>query len=554
MISTDRFQSCFSFVHFSPNLFPPKLDVTGEDPNAAPTGPGVRGEDEKGTQATVDDIIRAAIISEYAGSLRFLGHSLVGERAQETINKLREGAKELDPEFVPSEKTYWSNEKNVHGVENSSYPDLVGEYCMPLCTEDSLILPRGASRNATPMACPSSDRNVSFFLEEMERRGFDRSQGGQFQVGASSLDEHFQVMHDTLFSACLFRILGRTEPYEHFARRCGLSNCIPKPSQLNLFLRVLTEDHSVSRKRTRSGTFKVSGGRVTPWISAQHEGVIPKSLFRLDVLQDVLPRMNKELKLKLKVFYLEHQDKLDVASGKFIGENLFQEVAKIVEQLFDDNAADFKSKHRSWLPRSILLDLYEVFDEPFGPVSAADIEWGFGSSTCLGMMSLAGIIPGRKKEHFATALQMIVDRVNQLPDCILRLLKLTRNPQGDVVHLLTGVKFGYKHAEHYMCKFYAQVKFTWSNWRKVLQSHPSSPYCWPRRWRQHNQDARTEIYAELSHLMKGTIDALKEAVQDDIGEKWVKSFCTFLLEREESPRVSPTATQESKLREKQSAE
>ena len=497
----------------------------------------------KGTKATVDDIIGAAVVCEVAGSLRYVGESIVDQALQDKLDELHDD----DPDTKP--RQYYNESDPLTGDHAKAFKR--GSHAVPLCRGIAKHLNQGASRNATPMACPTSDRNISFLMEEMERRGYHRETGGLFKLPEDNIDNYRKAMLDTLFSNFIFRILGRTEPYEHYGRRNHLPNFIPKPDQLLTWVSTLRVDYGEDanlKKRKRNGKKKSKPNRATAWVSSQHQGVIPSEWFNVGHLEDKLPRVLHEMDARLKEFFETHKEALDLEKGKFINyqrqdgtqTDLFQEMVEIVTDLFRSNSQKFPLKKHAWLPTSIVSDLYELFDEPFGPIQSRHLVAGWGSGQCLVMLQNMGLFCRKEnsRKNFANALEAVVQKVWSLPQSLLELLKLFRDDSNVVRHRINGVRFGYKHAEHYMCKFAVQVKFTWSNYRRTPYPKASSPHCWPRKWRQFNSDNHTKVMEELSRLMQRTVDVYQQTMGNGGPEEkhWVTVPKILVLSGESLPR------------------
>ena len=487
-----------------------------------------------GTKLGVKDCLRIALMNQYAGSLRAVGASIVDETVQKRLNELqqerieklrRERTEEegiVNPKSPNDTPRYWFVEDEV--------PDSTlkcGRTAVPLHGEKAKYLNEGAQRNPSPMSALNTDVRLVALFEDFERRGFKRNPGGLFQIdlphdcnasdksqqddGVTPCNETHEVMeteeddqddtvplhiladknkmvkeervkhlrkvhYDSLFSCIILRVLGRERVYRHFCHRANLENGIPKPDQLELFLEMLNVDFD-------DGTGQQT---LSPLI-------------------------------------------LDVEKRQFRDKS--SEILQMMENIIHSNVPETtwqtKKDKLKWLAVGMVGDLYEVFDEPFGPMKLDDMIDGWGSEQAFRMFQNKNkfVSMNKKKQYnFHAALKAVINEVKQLPDDILQVLTLYKDSNGTIRSLLNGVEFGPRHAEHYLCKSYVQVKQTWRPYRRTEKKAALKPFCWPRVWSAEDEKEITDVMKEVMGLFKNTVEKHNTIISEKNGDlyEWLE--------------------------------
>lgn len=454
---------------------------------------------EKGTKATIEDIIRVSMLNQYYGAQRFLGNSILDEETQKKLEEKQTTKEGPDPTIRRQVPKYFDKKSAEDKDWNDPNKDFLkrGEYVVPLHKEeDTKHGPSQMARNATPMSMLVNDRNVQFLMEEMELRGFKRYMGETIDLTPyETRDKWVQLMYDTLFSNGIFRVLGRTDPYRHFGRRANLKHNLPKPDQLELFLKCVSTD---------AHAFPKSG--INDRISKQHEGQIPSEWLKLVTFKRFSRGYRDSLRPALEKFYDDHATVF--SGGRFT--DRFEEMVDMMEALLQSLCQ--KQANLRWLAQSIVGDPCEFFDEPFGEIKEEHLVGGYGAKEALKMLQNAGLCNQKKnaKKNFRDAMKKIVNHVhNVVPEDNLDVMGLYKK-EGVVRQKINGTKFGPRHAEHWMCKFYVQVKFTWSSYRKTLKPQAGSPHCWPRKWRKEDCVTIPQALRDFKKLMEETVRKFRQ--------------------------------------------
>ena len=481
---------------------------------------------EQNTKATIEDICRVAIINQYAGAKRFLGSSIADQKVQDQLEATNaaKGTKDKNdptkPRTVP--KYVKTDDVRVNPTEPASDDsDFLksGDFAVPLHGVDAKFLNQGSCRNATPMSMNETDQNAVFEMEEMERRGHIRNFGETISLEKFNDKESWvQLMYETIFSIALFRCTGRTDPFRHFGRRKGIRNYIPLPEQLEDFYDCLEAD-----MRNKGGNHSI----FAKWISNQHRGSLASEWTKWTNFKTLGVRLRDELKAILEAFF----DESTKEDGNFVGGRFTNHFTPMVEKMENLlSACCDKSPDLRWLAQSIIGDLYNFFEDPFGKIEGKDMRPGYGSKKTLTFLENNGLYKPKKKkakyESFGRALDAIVRNVNkEIPDTCLDTVNLYRDEQSKVRLKINGVLFNARHAEHWMCKYYVQVKFTWSSYRKILQPQPAAPHCWPRKWRLADCQDVTSCLRELKEELSKTVEKFTAIMDGD--DENAKKYLTY---------------------------
>ena len=346
------------------------------------------------------------------------------------------------------------------------------------------------------MSVKAADCNVHFLLEKTEHRGLGRKPGGTIPlVDEKNHNGNFDHLFEMLYSIIIFRTLGRTAPFEHYAKEAKQDNRLPKPNQREEFLKYV-------RRTCDGNTGKTKLGR---WISDQHKGSVPKAWHTqlgfntfVDLLEDTLMR-------HFKPFFEQHDGVLNQTEDSWL------KAVEVVNEVLKELSSESDSSSR-WLAQMIVGDMDEIFDQAFGKCRPKDLVPGYGSQTCLVYLQNAGLFNKKEKknerQNFADALTAIIDYMNDavaVPDEVLVVLGYKRK-DGQVVSLINGRTFDAKDAEHFMCKLYFQVKFTLANYRISSQPEASRTYCWPQKF----HDTDLEENKLMWKLMANAVNAFRK--------------------------------------------
>ena len=206
---------------------------------------------KKKKTATVEDIFKCAVVNQYSGALRFLGHGILDSTIL-TENK-------LDPQ------KYEVNDATLQG-EHSGFQKS-GKVAIPLAKKFARGITQSMQRHATPMSNRTTDVNVHFLFEEMELRGLKRPEGGVFELPTEMAGKN-KILCEATFSLIVFRMLNRTHPYRVWARQrdAGKKYRLPKPDDVGEF--------STFLQRTACGAKTES---MKQWGTKQFEGKIPSA-------------------------------------------------------------------------------------------------------------------------------------------------------------------------------------------------------------------------------------------------------------------------------------
>ena len=423
----------------------------------------------------------------------------------------QEDGQESEQEDGQEDEQPWGGPKETSNAPNS-YP--VSTTAIPLHGDDANWLTQGAARNATPMSNRGSDKNVQFFLEEMERRGMERKEGCTYLLQhRRDVDfdiDHYQAILESMFGACLFRVLGRTNAFRGYAEACGFENNIPKMNQLDDFLKYM--------HRTVNGS---KSNSMSPWISSQHQGSIPSEWHKWAHFQTFAKGLKENLPGALEAFYKKNKE----------GRNelgFSDHWCEARDMLADVLATLSNSKDKTelqWLAQAILGDMCEHFTMPFGACKVSDVVEAYGSKSCSYYMR--NMDPDMDHDR---SLQDIIDYVHDpetVPgDCLTVLgyyrdndTKVNINGQEfeAVRSCINGRQFDAMDAEHIKCKFYLHVKFTAPNYRRTLQPRASAPHCWPERCREWANGNETKTQKHCKQVMHSSRAKFREIKHGKIG-------------------------------------
>jgi hypothetical protein len=328
----------------------------------------------------------------------------------------------------------------------------------------------------------ATDCNVHFLLEEMERRGFDRKEGETFNL-SEDVNERRTQLFETLYSTVIFRVLGRTSSFHHYGEECNKgATCIPKPQEIQDFLDYVLR--TVRANGKQSNTMK-------DWTTKQHSGQVPSEWHTFSGFDHFASNLEKELGVAFNNYY-------EKKGGQLVYKDSWLEMVKLVSGVLSSLCMKQESKTR-WLAQMIIGDMDEVFPMPFGECLPEHLVSAHGSKTCLVYLQNNGLYNSYKgsdkDKNFHQALRDIINHMEdpvQVPDDCLAVAGYKRVADGiasyKVVSLVNGTRFDAKHAEHFMCKMYIQVKYTSSGYRKTLQPDASKTFCWPLKY--HNRELK----------------------------------------------------------------
>lgn len=340
-------------------------DVNQDKPSTdkAPSKQDVLGyRSRQGTGYSPDMVISNAIMNNIAGCRRFLGKGILKE---EDLIKLQNPKRYHMPRADGDDDGLELTHSNV---------------AVPLHGEDAMGLNQGAQRNATPMSALQLDRNVLFLFQDYELRGYSRERGGQYIIEYGpdmTVDEKIQVLKDTfyeaLFAATILRLLARTEAYEHFARRCKLSNNVPTSDQLEKFINCMLLDYGASGPVS-----------MTDIIGDQHRSSLPPEFLTTKGFIRFSIPYRDALRKEIDKFFSTHAESLDVEKRQF--KNKAVEARDMVLRLLQDAMHSIqhgKLDKCKWFCQEIIGDVNEIFDAPFGEFKAEDMVDGWGSREAL---------------------------------------------------------------------------------------------------------------------------------------------------------------------------
>ena len=454
---------------------------------------------DSNTKATIEDIARVACVNQYAGALRYLGGSVFDD-----FTKIVMTEEEDDEEYEKYLRT-----DSLTGVNFDFFKS--GCTAVPLYGENANWLTQGTIRNPTPMSNRGLDKNVQFVIEDRERQGFERPEGGMFPLkhatGVDFDESHYQTILESMFGICIFRVLGRKQAFKQFGRYCKLDSYLPKSANLEAFLDFMQRTVNGSKSKSMSA-----------WISRQHQKSIPAEWHKWVHFETFARHLSKKLPIALKQFYEENKSGRDARGFS----NHWVLARDMLAGVLASLSSSRDQEELRWLAQAIIGDISEQFSMPFGPCMAGDVVEAYGSKSCTHYLRNNSLYTS-KESGVADSLQAIINYFHdpkKVPNEALSVLGYWRDPKTKVLisgksfdairNCVNGRLFDAMDAEQQKCKFYLHIKFTAPNYQKSLKPKSSALQCWPDRFRQWDCDRVTKTEKQCKQLMQESVRLFRD--------------------------------------------
>ena len=267
---------------------------------------------------------------------------------------------------------------------------------------------------------------------------------------------HEELLQIT-FKAIVLRFTGRLLPHSLYAKSCGKKTWCPEIDDIDQYLAFM-KTSILNTNENES---------LSQWLSEQHLHSIP-------------------LSTKNFSFF-----------GRFLHELVLLLPAVVMQMMKDDNtreqAVKLLSDHLSsccvssnqdgnlpFLAQQIVADVEEIFDFPYGQVTARGMKSGSGSCQGFEMFRKGGL----HSADFSTVLSTIVSYFEQNSnDDDLMVLGFRRaveaTPSSMLRNVVNGRSFNYTDAEHFLCKAWIIAKYTFPQNSASVQPQASKPHCHP---------------------------------------------------------------------------
>jgi hypothetical protein len=184
---------------------------------------------------------------------------------------------------------------------------------------------------------------------------------------------------DLAFQAILLRFTGRIGRFHVYwkQRKLQEATIMPQRKDLETFLDFV--------RCTLSG-----GTSLGSWISKQHEGQIPKQVKQYSAFENFLREVCKKLGKVME----------ESTAMKYRGQRLHA-VKRIAELLWtavekDDTPTEMQRSKYAFLSSQVLMDLEEIYMDPFGAVDSSSVFPGDGGRDGLRMLKLPGTSTGSR--------------------------------------------------------------------------------------------------------------------------------------------------------------
>ena len=302
-----------------------------------------------------------------------------------------------------------------------------------------------------------------------------------------------------LFKSVLLRFTGRLNSFWQYSQVAKKDSMLPGITEIEGFLAFM--------RSTLGGKGTVK--RIPRWISEQHSHSIPKETKIYTGFEYFITGVAEGLG--------EVTDKmLEVTVGEFTRRKnaliLLTDLLLECSQADDNNKLDF-------MAHQVLSDVEEIFDEPFGKVTAHSVHAGSGAEQ--GYKMMRNVKETEAPSNLKHALQLIVDYMEKIAS--KRDLDLTGYYRtaggGNVVrNKMNGRPFNATDAEHFLCKLWVIAKYTLPAYRISRQPMATKPHCHPVNLRGREYEADPLLNTIMS-------DIIKEGCPYSMNETKPPEFC-----------------------------
>jgi hypothetical protein len=298
-------------------------------------------------------------------------------------------------------------------------------------------------------------------------------------------------LHDELiqitFKAIVLRFTGRLLPHSLYAKKCGKKTWCPGVTDV--------EEYLTFMKKTLPPTNE--NGSISQWLSEQHLHSIPLSTKNFGFFS----RFLRAVVLLLPDVVMQMMSVTNTRE---------QAVILLGDHLKSCCVSSKQDGNLVFLAQQIVADVEEIFDFPYGPVTAEGMKSGSGSFQGYEMMRNGDLTTA----DFSTVLSSVVSYFEQrCSDEDLMILGYRR--VGDVApivmlrNVVNGRPFNYTDAEHFLCKGWIIAKYTFPQNTASVQPISSRPHCHPIKI----VDSVTFQLPNVTAIMNDIIDSF-EAMSD----------------------------------------
>ena len=139
------------------------------------------------------------------------------------------------------------------------------------------------------------------------------------------------------------------------------------------------------------------------------------------------------------------------------------------------SAANVPKEDTCLIAQQVIFDVYEIYKDPFGPVLAEEVLFGFGSNGSYKLLKNSGF----EGDHTATLKERLHYMSKELKDDELSVLGLKRWDDGIVMVISNSHPIGPQDCEHGECKNADQVHYMLGGHAFSVKPKASKPWCWP---------------------------------------------------------------------------
>lgn len=261
---------------------------------------------------------------------------------------------------------------------------------------------------------------------------------------------------------------GNTQQYRRYSHYINAEGCTAKSSPGIELIPGLQQVHAyISFLETYSKLTNTDTMR--HWISKQHDGAIPTQIkLSLRVYVSFLHHLIECLPTFVsKVFAIQTtSDKDRSAFVKLMDEMLIECFGK---------AGSVPTNKNKWLCHMILADMEEIFDSPFGDVTPLSVPSGESSSNGYHVIRKT-----RDRNYSWVKCLMDVEKHAYMllhdKQCHILGYKRCHNK---LINVVNGRAFNSTDAEHFLCKFWVMIKYTFSHNRQSIRPIMANSYTHP---------------------------------------------------------------------------